>query len=73
MAVGVIAMESDGTPWRPLVHVLDICEAIARVLEAPQDCVHGEIFNVGGDALNHKLVFTTALARRLHRAAGRRG
>ena len=35
-----IRMESDGTPWRPLVHVLDICEAIACALEAPRDRVH---------------------------------
>ena len=52
---GKIAMTSDGTPWRPLVHVLDICEAIARVLEAPQDCIHGEIFNVGHDADNFQV------------------
>jgi nucleoside-diphosphate-sugar epimerase len=52
---GVIAMTSDGTPWRPLVHVLDICEAIARVLEAPQDAIHGEIFNVGHDADNYQV------------------
>lgn len=52
---GKIAMTSDGTPWRPLVHVLDICEAIARVLEAPQDCVHAEIFNVGHDADNFQV------------------
>ena len=52
---GKIAMTSDGTPWRPLVHVLDICEAIARVLEAPRDCIHGEIFNVGHDADNFQV------------------
>ena len=42
-----IAMTSDGTPWRPLVHVEDICEAIVQCLEAPREAVHGEIFNVG--------------------------
>jgi nucleoside-diphosphate-sugar epimerase len=52
---GKIAMTSDGTPWRPLVHVLDICEAIARVLDAPQDSVHGQIFNVGHDADNYQV------------------
>ncbi|WP_332815586.1 NAD-dependent epimerase/dehydratase family protein [Ramlibacter sp.] len=52
---GKIAMTSDGTPWRPLVHVLDICEAIACVLEAPQENVHGEIFNVGHDADNYQI------------------
>ena len=42
-----IVLTSDGTPWRPLVHVLDICEAIACTLEAPREQVHAEIFNVG--------------------------
>lgn len=50
-----IAMTSDGTPWRPLVHVLDICEAIACALEAPQDAIHGEVFNVGHDADNYQV------------------
>jgi nucleoside-diphosphate-sugar epimerase len=50
-----IEMTSDGTPWRPLVHVLDICEAIACVLEASQDRVHAEIFNVGHDADNYQV------------------
>ena len=52
---GQIAMTSDGTPWRPLVHVLDICEAIACALEAPQDAVQGQIFNVGHDADNYQV------------------
>jgi nucleoside-diphosphate-sugar epimerase len=52
---GRIAMTSDGTPWRPLVHVLDICEAVACVLDAPQDAVHGEIFNVGHDEDNYQV------------------
>ena len=42
-----IAMTSDGTPWRPLVHALDIGKAIACVLEHPGTSVHGEVFNVG--------------------------
>jgi nucleoside-diphosphate-sugar epimerase len=52
---GRIAMTSDGTPWRPLVHVLDICEAVARVLEAPREAVRAEIFNVGDDAANYRV------------------
>lgn len=52
---GKIVMTSDGTPWRPLVHVLDICEAIACVLEAPRDAVHGEVFNVGHDQDNYQV------------------
>jgi len=53
--IGKIVMTSDGTPWRPLVHVLDICEAIVRTLEAPQDAIHNEIFNVGHDADNFQV------------------
>ena len=48
-------MESDGTPWRPLVHVLDICEAVACVLEAPRDRVHGQILNVGAPQGNFRI------------------
>ncbi|MEJ7930871.1 SDR family oxidoreductase [Ramlibacter sp. AN1015] len=52
---GRIAMTSDGTPWRPLVHVLDICEAVACALEAPRDAVHNQVFNVGHDADNYQV------------------
>lgn len=50
-----IRMTSDGTPWRPLVHVLDICDAIACALEAPRDVVHNEIFNVGDTRENYQV------------------
>lgn len=50
-----IRMTSDGTPWRPLVHVLDICEAIANVLEAPREIVHNEVFNVGDSKENYRV------------------
>ena len=50
-----IAMTSDGTPWRPLVHGLDICRAIIAVLEAPRDAVHNETFNVGDTKHNYRV------------------
>jgi nucleoside-diphosphate-sugar epimerase len=50
-----IKMTSDGTPWRPLVHALDICEAIACALEAPRDVVHNQIFNVGENKANYRV------------------
>lgn len=50
-----IKMDSDGTPWRPFTHVLDICEAIHCALQAPIDVVHGEIFNVGGLNANYQI------------------
>jgi nucleoside-diphosphate-sugar epimerase len=50
-----IAMISDGSPWRPLVHVRDICEAIYCALVAPEDAVSGKIFNVGQNSENYRV------------------
>jgi nucleoside-diphosphate-sugar epimerase len=52
---GEIKMTSDGTPWRPLVHVEDICEAILLALEAPREAVHNQVFNVGSDEQNYRI------------------
>ncbi len=48
-----IAMTSDGTPWRPMVHALDIAKAIRCVLAAPIETVHNQVFNVGSDDNNY--------------------
>ncbi|MEH1914158.1 NAD-dependent epimerase/dehydratase family protein [Nostoc sp.] len=50
-----IKMNSDGTPWRPLVHLLDICKAIICTLEAPRDVIHNQIFNVGDTNSNYQV------------------
>jgi nucleoside-diphosphate-sugar epimerase len=50
-----IAMISDGSPWRPIVHIEDICEAVLRTVEAPAASVNGEIFNVGATAENYRV------------------
>ena len=42
-----VCLESDGSPWRPLVHVEDICRSFLAMLEAPRELVHDEAFNVG--------------------------
>jgi len=47
MTAGEVRLESDGSPWRPLVHVEDICRAFLATLEAPRERVHDEAFNVG--------------------------
>lgn len=52
---GEIAMNSDGTPWRPLVHGLDIAKAIRCALEAPREVVHREVFNVGDTRQNYRV------------------
>ena len=44
---GKIMMKSDGSPWRPMVHLEDICRAFIAVLEAPRELVHNRAFNVG--------------------------
>jgi nucleoside-diphosphate-sugar epimerase len=50
-----IAMTSDGSPWRPVVHVEDICRAVRVVLKAPASAVNREIFNVGSNAENYRV------------------
>jgi nucleoside-diphosphate-sugar epimerase len=50
-----ISMTSDGTPWRPLVHILDIAEAINCVLAAPRESIHAEVFNVGDSRQNYRV------------------
>jgi nucleoside-diphosphate-sugar epimerase len=47
VTTGQVRLESDGSSWRPLVHVEDICRTFLAVLEAPREVVHDEAFNVG--------------------------
>lgn len=55
VATGAVRMTSDGTPWRPLVHVADVSRAVLAALEAPRALVHNEAFNVGATAENHRV------------------
>jgi nucleoside-diphosphate-sugar epimerase len=50
-----IPLKSDGTPWRPIVHVLDICAAFLAVLRSPRETVHNQIFNVGRTDENYQV------------------
>jgi nucleoside-diphosphate-sugar epimerase len=52
---GEILIQSDGTPWRPLVHVEDISGAFLAVLTAPRGLVHNEAFNVGASSENYRI------------------
>lgn len=54
-ATGEVLMQSDGTPWRPLVHIEDIARAFLGLLEAPRERVHGEAFNIGADEENYQI------------------
>ena len=53
---GKIRLTSDGTPWRPLVHILDISKAFACALDAPREAIHNQAFNVGSNANNLQVI-----------------
>ena len=55
VTTGRVFLKSDGTPWRPLVHVEDICRAYIAVLNAPIDLIHNEAFNVGLTTENYQM------------------
>ena len=52
---GEVVIQSDGTPWRPLVHIEDITSAFLAVLHAPRELVHNEAFNVGRSEENYRV------------------
>ncbi len=52
---GAIRIMSDGTPWRPIVHVQDIARAFAAALTAPREVVHDQAFNVGANGENYQV------------------
>jgi nucleoside-diphosphate-sugar epimerase len=60
---GEVLIQSDGTPWRPLVHVEDIARAFLAVLEAPRDAIHNEAFNVGSSEENYQIRDVAAIVR----------
>lgn len=55
VTTGEVLIKSDGTPWRPLVHVSDIARAIVAALRAPRDRIHAEALNVGRTAENYQV------------------
>ncbi len=52
---GLIYLKSDGSPWRPIVHIEDISRAFIAALEAPPDLVINQAFNVGQTAHNYRI------------------
>jgi hypothetical protein len=55
VTTGSVLIQSDGTPWRPLVHIEDISRAFLSVLHAPRELVHNEAFNVGASTENYRI------------------
>ena len=60
---GAVRILSDGTPWRPVIHVADVADAVLALLEAPRPAVHGQPFNVGADGENYQVRDLAELAR----------
>lgn len=52
---GRVFLKSDGTPWRPIVHIEDISRAFIAVLQAPREIVHNQAFNVGRNEDNYRI------------------
>jgi nucleoside-diphosphate-sugar epimerase len=52
---GQVHMKSDGTPWRPVVHIEDICRAAIATLDAPRETIHNQAFNVGNSRQNYRI------------------
>lgn len=58
---GQVYMKSDGTPWRPLVHIADISRAFLAILDTDRDLVHDEAFNVGRTSENYQIKDVAAI------------
>jgi nucleoside-diphosphate-sugar epimerase len=54
-ATGAVRLKSDGTPWRPIVHIRDIAQAFLLALDAPREIVGGRAFNVVATAENYQV------------------
>src|SRR2546423_8690849 len=66
---GEVLIQSDGTPWRPLVHIEDIARAFIAVLHAPKDLVHNQAFNVGRTEENYRVRDLGALVEQVVRGS----
>jgi nucleoside-diphosphate-sugar epimerase len=55
LTTGVVYLKSDGTPWRPVIHVEDICRAFIACLAAPREAIHNGAFNVGISQENYQI------------------
>ena len=55
VTTGKVLLQSDGTPWRPLVHIGDIIHAFICCLSAPVDAIHNQAFNVGRNSENYRI------------------
>ena len=69
VTTGRIYIKSDGTPWRPIVHIRDIIQAMICVLDAPKNAVHNQTFNVGSTSENYRISELAAIVQEIVPAA----
>jgi nucleoside-diphosphate-sugar epimerase len=62
VTTGKVEVFSDGKPWRPVIHVQDVCRSFRHILEAPTEKIHNEAFNNGADHLNHQVIELATIA-----------
>jgi nucleoside-diphosphate-sugar epimerase len=65
LTTGRIHIKSDGTPWRPIVHIRDIIQAMICVLDAPKNVVHNQTFNVGSTSENYRISELAAIVQEI--------
>lgn len=63
LITGKVIVHSDGTPWRPVVHVNDLVRSFLAYLEAPVEIIHNQAFNNGCDALNYQIIHLAEIVR----------
>lgn len=63
VATGQVLIKSDGTPWRPIVHIEDITRAFIAAARAPREAVHDQAFNVGSEADNFRVSEIAAIVK----------
>jgi nucleoside-diphosphate-sugar epimerase len=54
-STGLVYIKSDGTPWRPIVHIEDISRAFIAAIEAPRELIHNQAFNIGLNEENYQV------------------
>ena len=62
---GLVMLKSDGTPWRPIVHIEDVCRAFMAALGAPRSAVHNQAYNVGIQEENYRIRDLAEMVREL--------
>lgn len=65
LTTGLVYLKSDGTPWRPVVHVADIALAYIAALHAPREAVHNQAFNVGTTTENYQIRELAAMVQEI--------